>query len=311
MTKKQIVLANPRGFCAGVHRAIATVEKAIEMYGSPVFVRHEIVHNKRVVDDLKEKGAIFVQELSEIPDDAVAIFSAHGVSEAIEKEAKTRGLTTIDATCPLVSKVHKQAKKYEAEGYTIVLIGHDGHPEVEGTKGRIKKAYIVSSAEDVYSLNKGEIGYKVAYITQTTLSMDDTKDVVEALKETFPNVKGSSDICYATQSRQNAVKELAKQVDILLVVGSKNSSNSNRLRDLGDKMKIPSYLVDDVSQLKTAYFDEKKSIGITAGASAPAILVEEIIAYLNEKFNVENIKTIEGIEENIKFKLPIIDKKSS
>jgi len=301
MQPKQIILASPRGFCAGVYRAISIVEKALDKSGSPVYVRNEIVHNKRVVNDLKQKGVVFIEKISEIPDNTVTIFSAHGVSQKVEDEAKNRQLPTIDATCPLVSKVHKKAQKYENDGYEIILIGHNGHPEVEGTKGRIKKPFVVSTVEDVKKLEPSSS--KLAFTTQTTLSIDDTDEIITALKNKFPDIIGIANICYATQNRQNAVKKLAKQTDIILVVGSENSSNSNRLRDLGLKMNIPSYLIDDVSKLQSDWFDGKNKIGITAGASAPEILVDEIISHLKNIFDIESIKEIEGIKENIKFEI--------
>ncbi|MEQ9116144.1 MAG: 4-hydroxy-3-methylbut-2-enyl diphosphate reductase [Rickettsiales bacterium] len=300
-----LFLAQPRGFCAGVERAIDIVEKAINKYGPPIYVRHEIVHNKYVVDDLKKKGAIFVEEISDIPKGARTVFSAHGVSDKVEDDAKNKDLPVIDATCPLVTKVHLQAQKQEINKKEIIIIGHKGHPEVEGTSGKIKsKAIIISEPEEVESL-KVKNPDNLAYVTQTTLSVDDTKKVIDALKNKFPKIEGPdiNDICYATQNRQNAVRELAKNVDLILVIGAKNSSNSNRLRDLGEEMGINSYLIDGFSDINPNWLIGKKSIGITAGASAPEILVDGVIDYLKSKFDIQ-MRSIDGIKENIKFKLP-------
>jgi 4-hydroxy-3-methylbut-2-enyl diphosphate reductase len=299
------MLAQPRGFCAGVERAIEIVEKAIEKFGPPIYVRHEIVHNKFVVDDLKKKGAIFVEEIDDIPENSITIFSAHGVADKVEEEAKKRNLKVVDATCPLVTKVHLQAKKQEANNNEIIIIGHEGHPEVEGTAGKLKnKVYIVSETQDVENLEVKNPN-ALAYVTQTTLSVDDTKKIIEALNKKFPKITGPdiNDICYATQNRQNAVKELAKFTDLILVIGAKNSSNSNRLRDLGNEMGVESYLINNASDIKNKWLENKNSIGITAGASAPEVLVEEVMQYLSERFHT-TIKSISGIEENIKFKLP-------
>ena len=300
-----LFLARPRGFCAGVERAIDIVEKAIEKYGPPIYVRHEIVHNKYVVDSLKNKGAIFVEEISEIPDGAHTIFSAHGVSDKVEEDARKKNLPVIDATCPLVTKVHLQAKKQEEHNKEIIIIGHHGHPEVEGTSGKIKsRALIISEPEDVEKLQVKDPD-NLAYVTQTTLSVDDTKKVIAVLKNKFPKIEGPdiNDICYATQNRQNAVRELAKKTDLILVIGAKNSSNSSRLRDLGEEMGVESYLINSADDIQHRWFRNKKSIGITAGASAPEILVEGVIEYLNSRFDIK-MKSIDGIEESVKFKLP-------
>lgn len=301
----EIILAQPRGFCAGVERAIEIVEQALIIYGPPIYVRHEIVHNRWVVEDLKAKGVIFVDELDEIPDGAITIFSAHGVSEQVESNAAGRGLEVIDATCPLVTKVHNEAIRYEKEGREIVLIGHEGHPEVEGTSGRVAKVHLVSSVEDVATLAVDNPS-QLAYVTQTTLSVDDTRHIIEALQRRFPDIKGPSlkDICYATQNRQNAVKTLAAQVDVLVVIGSPNSSNSNRLRDLGEEMGVTSYLVNDETELNAAWFSGRRRIGLTAGASAPQILVDRVIGRLIAVTGGASVKTMAGEVENVRFKLP-------
>lgn len=304
----QIILAKPRGFCAGVRRAIETVEKAIEKFGSPVYVRHEIVHNKFVVESLKKKGAIFVNEVDKIPQGAITIFSAHGVSDKVEEDALERGLDVIDATCPLVSKVHREAKKNEEEGFEIILIGHRGHPEVEGTSGRVKKEVIlVTNEEDARNITVKNPN-KIAFVTQTTLSVDDTKKIVEILEQRFPKLQkglATKDICYATQNRQDAVKELAKRADILLVIGAKNSSNSNRLRDLGEEYNLPSYLINNADDIDQKWFKNVENIGLTAGASAPEILVQEVINKIKNIFGDEvKVVDIEGIEENVFFALP-------
>ena len=301
----QVVLAQPRGFCAGVVRAIEIVELALRKYGPPVYVRHEIVHNKRVVEELRQKGAIFVEELSEIPNDAITVFSAHGVSQIVADDAEIRNLPVIDATCPLVAKVHKEGQRYAARDFDVVLIGHEGHPEVEGTKGRIPgTVHLVSSAKDVGKLNVRNPD-AMAYITQTTLSVDDTRAVIEALRQKFPNIVGPDvrDICYATQNRQSAVRELAQQSDVIIVVGAQNSSNSNRLREIGEESGVRSYLVDDADALEPRWFDDASCIGITAGASAPEELVQEIIVRLGDFGNVQ-VRALEGIRENVQFKLP-------
>ncbi|MBM3483867.1 MAG: 4-hydroxy-3-methylbut-2-enyl diphosphate reductase [Alphaproteobacteria bacterium] len=300
-----VILAEPRGFCAGVERAIEIVERALEVYGPPVYVRHEIVHNKRVVDDLRKKGAVFVEEIDEVPDGAVTIFSAHGVSEKVENHARLRALPVIDATCPLVAKVHIEAQRYEREGDEVILIGHQGHPEVEGTSGRVKNGvHIVAKPADVETL-KVKDPDKVAYVTQTTLSVDDTKDVIEALKRRFPDIHGPDvkDICYATQNRQASVRELATGVQLLLVVGARNSSNSNRLREIGVEMGVPTYLIDDAGDIDRAWFKGVERVGITAGASAPEQLVQEVVAKLREFASV-NVKFQRGIRERVRFKLP-------
>jgi len=303
----QIILAEPRGFCAGVTRAIEIVERALVKFGAPIYVRHEIVHNKFVVEDLRKKGAIFVEEIADIPEGSLVIFSAHGVSDQVENAAKTKGLKIIDATCPLVSKVHREAKKYEEQDFEIILIGHKGHPEVEGTSGRVKKQVLLVSdeidARDVQINNPN----KIAYVTQTTLSVDDTKKIVDVLENRFPEMQrglATKDICYATQNRQDAVKELAKQVDLLLVLGSQNSSNSNRLRDLGSE-SIPSYLINGAVDIDPAWLDGVQNIGITAGASAPEILVEGVIARIKELVGGDvGVKGMDGIKEHIQFALP-------
>ncbi len=301
----QVILAQPRGFCAGVERAIEIVEKALERYGPPVYVRHEIVHNKRVVETLKAKGARFVDEVDEIPDGAITVFSAHGVSQKVEDEAGVRDLPVLDATCPLVAKVHKEGQRYAAKGFDVILIGHEGHPEVEGTMGRIPgTVHLVSDVAHVEALTVHDPN-KIAYVTQTTLSVDDTRDVIEALQRRFPKIDGPDvkDICYATQNRQAAVRELAEQVDLVLVVGAQNSSNSNRLREIGGDGSAPSYLVEDPSSFDPAWLDGVKSVGITAGASTPEELVLELIDKLREFADIE-LSVMDGIEEHIQFKLP-------
>jgi 4-hydroxy-3-methylbut-2-enyl diphosphate reductase len=301
----RVVLAQPRGFCAGVERAIEIVERALKRYGPPVYVRHEIVHNKRVVEDLKAKGAIFVEELEEIPEGAITVFSAHGVAQTVEDEAGARKLPVIDATCPLVAKVHKEGQRYAENGYEVVLIGHKGHPEVEGTMGRIPGiVHLVSKASDVAKLSASD-PEKLAYVTQTTLSVDDTRDVIEALRSRFPRILGPDvkDICYATQNRQAAVHELAREVDVILVVGAKNSSNSNRLREIGSEMGVASYLIDDAGQLDPRWLKGAEAVGITAGASAPEELVQELIARLRD-FDEVDVSVLDGIQENVQFKLP-------
>jgi 4-hydroxy-3-methylbut-2-enyl diphosphate reductase len=300
-----VLLAEPRGFCAGVERAIEIVERAIQLFGPPVYVRHEIVHNKRVVEELKAKGAVFVEEVDEIPEGGVTVFSAHGVSQKVEDGAKLRDLPVIDATCPLVAKVHMEGQRYAAKGREVVLIGHEGHPEVEGTLGRIPgKVHLISSVEAVNKLKVKDPG-KVAYVTQTTLSVDDTREVIEALKKRFPNIVGPDvkDICYATQNRQAAVRELARHVDLILVVGAQNSSNSNRLCEIGREMSVPSYLIDDATAVKPEWLDGVKTVGVTAGASAPEQLVRELIDRLAD-FGKIDVRTLNGIKENVQFKLP-------
>ncbi len=308
MTEERIlhvILAEPRGFCAGVERAIEIVERALDIYGPPVYVRHEIVHNKRVVETLREKGAVFVEKLDEIPNGAVTIFSAHGVSEAIEQEARSRNLPVIDATCPLVSKVHKEGQLHVRKGCEVILIGHNGHPEVEGTRGRIPGGVLlVTRPEDVEKI-KVKNAKQVAYVTQTTLSVDETKDVIDSLKVRFPRICGPDvkDICYATQNRQRAVRQLASEVDLLLVVGAKNSSNSNRLREIGAEMGVDAYLIDDAEGLNEAWFDDVTTVGITAGASAPEELVAELLNRL-KNFGTLCLGSLPGVDENMQFKLP-------
>ncbi len=301
----KVVLAQPRGFCAGVERAIQIVELALEKYGPPVYVKHEIVHNRRVLETLSKKGAVFVERIEEIPVGAVTVFSAHGVSRKVEKNAVERDLKSLDATCPLVTKVHKAGQKYSAQGYEIVLIGHANHPEIEGTLGQIDGlVHLISETGDVDSLNIRN-PEKVAYITQTTLSVDDTKDVIARLRERFPKIVGPDlkNICYATQNRQGAVKELARQIDILLVVGSHNSSNSNRLRELGLEMDIPSYLVEDPQDVDMEWFNKRSRIGVTAGASTPEDLVKDVIDRLRDFVNLD-IVSLNGTQESVRFTLP-------
>lgn len=303
-----IILAKPRGFCAGVTRAIETVEKAIAKFGAPVYVRHEIVHNKFVVESLRKKGAIFVSEVDQIPVGAITIFSAHGVSDRVEEDATNRGLDVIDATCPLVSKVHREAKKYEEEGYEIILIGHRGHPEVEGTSGRVKKDVILVTNEEDARNVEVKNPEKIAYVTQTTLSVDDTKKIASILEERFPQMQrglATKDICYATQNRQDAVRSLCKIVDVLLVIGAQNSSNSNRLRDLGEENGLPSYLINGAQDLKEEWFKDVQSIGLTAGASAPEVLVQDVIKKITE-ISTSDVKVsdMDGIVENTFFVLP-------
>jgi 4-hydroxy-3-methylbut-2-en-1-yl diphosphate reductase len=301
----QVILAQPRGFCAGVERAIEIVERAIDKFGAPVYVRHEIVHNRHVVESLRAKGANFVDELDEVPAGGITIFSAHGVAQSIEKAAAERGLPVIDATCPLVSKVHIEGRRYAAQDRTVILIGHAGHPEVEGTMGQIPGGVLlVSNVEDVAELEVPDPD-KLAYVTQTTLSVDDTRNVIEALRARFPSIAGpdTKDICYATQNRQRAVRELARVVDVLLVVGSPNSSNSNRLAEIGKELGVPSYLIEDAKALNPDWIAGKDSIGITAGASAPDSLVTELIAALHQYGEIE-LSTLPGVDENVRFRLP-------
>ena len=305
MKTLKVFLAQPRGFCAGVERAITIVERAIEIYGPPVYVRHEIVHNKRVVNNLISKGAIFVQELDQIPAGAVTVFSAHGVAQKVEDTAQLRKLPVLDATCPLVAKVHKEGQRYSAKGYEVVLIGHEGHPEVVGTMGRITgDVYLVSNTEDVDKLEVRDPS-KLSYISQTTLSVDDTKVVIQALKKRFPQIEGPDvkDICYATQNRQSAVRDLVNYVDIMLVVGAKNSSNSNRLRDLGEESGVDTYLIETANDLDNKWFENVNSLGISSGASTPDELVNEVIERISS-FRKIKIEKRPGIEENVVFKLP-------
>jgi 4-hydroxy-3-methylbut-2-enyl diphosphate reductase len=301
----QVVLAQPRGFCAGVVRAIEIVERALQKYGPPVYVRHEIVHNKYVVESLKAKGARFVEDLSEVPPDAITIFSAHGVAKDVEVAAATRGLSVLNATCPLVTKVHNQGKRYVAQGRTLILIGHAGHPEVEGTIGQISApVFLVQTEKDVEALDL-PTDAPVAYVTQTTLSVDDTRGVIAALERRFTDIMGPDirDICYATQNRQTAIRELSKHVDVILVVGAKNSSNSNRLREIGADAGVPSYLIADGSELVADWVRDARAVGISAGASAPEVLVEDVIDALRRLGPVE-VSTLSGREENIQFRLP-------
>jgi 4-hydroxy-3-methylbut-2-enyl diphosphate reductase len=301
----QIILAQPRGFCAGVKRAIEIVERALEIYGAPIYVRHEIVHNKYVVSDLKAKGVVFVNEVSEIPDNGVTIFSAHGIAQKVENEARLRNLPIIDATCPLVTKVHKEAQRSEENGNQIILIGHNGHPEVEGTSGQVKSEVIlVEKVGDVASIVVKD-AEKLSYVTQTTLSVDDTREIIEALQKRFPKITGpgTKDICYATQNRQDAVRKLSGMTDMLLVIGSKNSSNSNRLRDLGEEMGVDSYLINGAEDINQDWLVGKNKIGITAGASAPEVLVDSIIEFLGTLGEID-VSTMDGEEESVVFKLP-------
>jgi len=301
----RVVLAQPRGFCAGVERAIDIVERALEKYGPPIYVRHEIVHNRHVVERLRAKGAHFVDELDEIPPGSVTIFSAHGVSSAVEDAAAERDLPVIDATCPLVSKVHSEGQRYAAQGREIILIGHAGHPEIEGTMGRIDgKVHLISRANEVANL-KVSNPEKLAFITQTTLSLDDTRAVIEALRQRFPTIVGpdTKDICYATQNRQRAARELAQAVDVVLVVGAANSSNSNRLREIAAEQGVPAYLIADADALDLRWINGVESVGITAGASAPAELVQQLIDRLREIGEVE-LSALPGITENVRFRMP-------
>jgi 4-hydroxy-3-methylbut-2-enyl diphosphate reductase len=301
----RIVLAKPHGFCAGVVRAIEIVERALQKYGAPVYVRHEIVHNKHVVDSLKAKGARFVETLSEIPENAVTIFSAHGVARSVEEEAAARGLPVLNATCPLVTKVHNQGKHYVAQGRTLILIGHAGHPEVVGTIGQISGPVVLVQTEEEVETLDIPTDAPVAYVTQTTLSVDDTRGIIAMLKRRFSDIVGPEmrDICYATQNRQAAVRELSRQVDVILVVGAKNSSNSNRLLEIGLETGIPSYLIADSSELQPEWVRDARAVGLTAGASAPEVLVEGVIDALGRLGPVE-VSTLAGREEAIEFRLP-------
>ena len=301
----EILLAQPRGFCAGVDRAITIVEQALEKFGAPIYVRHEIVHNAYVVNDLRSRGAVFVDELSEVPAGNTVIFSAHGVAPAVRQEAEARGLKIFDATCPLVTKVHVEVTKMRKEGMHIIMIGHRGHPEVEGTMGQAPDGIqLVENIKDVEALDI-PANAPVAYVTQTTLSVDETKEIVDALKQKYPAIAQpkKQDICYATQNRQDAVKFMAPQVDLVIVVGSPNSSNSNRLRELSEKLGVVSYMVDQPSQLKSEWFVGKKRVGLTAGASAPESLAQSIIERIKE-LGPKNVRTLDGIVENTSFPLP-------
>jgi len=304
-TEADIVLANPRGFCAGVDRAIIIVEQALEKFGAPIYVRNEVVHNKFVVDELREKGAIFIKDLDVIPKGSTVIFSAHGVSKAIRAEAEARGLTAFDATCPLVTKVHIEVSKMRKNEMEIVMIGHKGHPEVEGTMGQSEGGmYLVETPEDAEKLEVKNVN-KLAYVTQTTLSMDDAAQVIQALKHKFPAIQGpkSDDICYATQNRQDAVKIMAKDCDLVIIVGSPNSSNSNRLREVAENQGVEAYMVDNASFLKPKWLTNKKKVGVSAGASAPEVLVKEVITAL-QQLGAQNISELEGVIESVIFKLP-------
>ncbi|MBW8269680.1 4-hydroxy-3-methylbut-2-enyl diphosphate reductase [Caldovatus aquaticus] len=302
----RVILAQPRGFCAGVVRAIAIVERAIEKYGPGVHVRHEIVHNRRVVEELERRGAIFVEELDQVPPGAVTVFSAHGVARQVEAEARARGLDVLDATCPLVSKVHNEGRRYAAQGRAVILIGHAGHPEVIGTLGQIDgEVHLVADAQDVERLPLPR-SRPVAYVTQTTLSVDDTRATIEAIRARFDDVVGpdTRDICYATQNRQQAVRALARQCDVLLVVGAANSSNSNRLREIGAEQGVPCHLIPDASALRPEWVAGARTVGITAGASAPESLVQELVEALGRIAPVEAVSTLEGVVENVHFRLP-------
>ncbi|GGD04729.1 4-hydroxy-3-methylbut-2-enyl diphosphate reductase [Halopseudomonas salina] len=305
----QIKLANPRGFCAGVDRAIEIVNRALEVFGPPIYVRHEVVHNKFVVEDLRNRGAVFVEEIEQVPDDVIVIFSAHGVSQAVRKEAEDRGLKIFDATCPLVTKVHMEVARYSRDGRECILIGHAGHPEVEGTMGQYDARnggaiYLVEDENDVGKLEVKD-PQRLAFVTQTTLSMDDTARVIDALRARFPAIDGprKDDICYATQNRQDAVKQLAAGCDLVLVVGSPNSSNSNRLRELSERMGTPAYLIDGAEEIQSAWLDGVKHIGITAGASAPDVLVRQVIQHLHG-LGATGEEELAGQEENIVFSMP-------
>jgi 4-hydroxy-3-methylbut-2-enyl diphosphate reductase len=305
----EVQLANPRGFCAGVDRAIDIVNRALAVFGSPIYVRHEVVHNRFVVDDLRERGAVFVEELDEVPDDAIVIFSAHGVSQAVRMDADRRGLRVFDATCPLVTKVHLEVTRYAAEGRECILIGHDGHPEVEGTMGQYDRSaggdiYLVEDEQQVATLEVRNPQH-LAYVTQTTLSMDDTARVIEALRQRFPAIVGprKDDICYATQNRQDAVRQLAADCDVLLVVGSGNSSNSNRLRELGERMGARAALIDGPQDIEADWLSGAARIGVTAGASAPEVLVQQVIARLRE-LGATTVVEASGEPENVSFSMP-------
>jgi 4-hydroxy-3-methylbut-2-enyl diphosphate reductase len=305
----QIILANPRGFCAGVDRAIEIVERAIQILGAPIYVRHEVVHNTYVVNDLKNKGAVFVDELDEVPDNATVIFSAHGVAQSIHQEAKRRGLKVFDATCPLVTKVHLEVIKHAREGDDVILIGHAGHPEVEGTMGQYDRSsggeiFLIEQESDIEKLTLKNPD-NLAFVTQTTLSVDDTINIIKALQKKYPKIQSprKDDICYATQNRQDAIKKLSEQCDLILVVGSKNSSNSNRLKELANNQGIDSFLIDNAVHINKEWFANKNRVGVTAGASAPEILVQDVIAYLKTEFNAV-LEDEQGPKENVVFQLP-------
>lgn len=301
----QVLLANPRGFCAGVDRAITIVERALELHGAPVYVRHEVVHNRFVVDNLRKKGAVFIEDLADVPPGSALVYSAHGVPQSVRREAEERGLTVFDATCPLVTKVHLEVKRLREQGKEIVMIGHAGHPEVEGTMGQTEGGmYLVESPEQVKTLRVNDEN-NLAYVTQTTLSVDDASGIVAALRARFPNITGpkKDDICYATQNRQDAVKLLVSQCDVVVVVGSPNSSNSNRLREVAAKVGVPAYLVDDAGGLKPEWFTGKERVGVTAGASAPELLVQDVVLRLQE-MGATGVTELQGIEENVVFPIP-------
>ncbi len=300
-----VLLANPRGFCAGVERAIAIVERALERHGPPIYVRHEIVHNKFVVDDLRSKGAVFVEELDEVPPGSTVIFSAHGVSRAVQRDAEARGLKVFDATCPLVTKVHVEVAKMLKAGREVVMIGHRGHPESEGTMGQAEGGmFLVETVEDVAGLAVRE-PERLAYVTQTTLSVDDAAAIVEALRRRFPGIVGpkKDDICYATQNRQDAVKVMAPRCDVVIVVGSPNSSNSNRLREVAEQLQVPAYMIDNAAELDPAWLEGHPRVGVTAGASAPEVLVEDVLARLRS-LGAKSVRQLDGVEENVVFPMP-------
>ena len=306
MNNKTIMLANPRGFCAGVDRAISIVERALEEFGAPIYVRHEVVHNKFVVDNLREKGAVFIEDLADVPAGATLIYSAHGVSLAVQNEAAERGFQVFDATCPLVTKVHKEVARLDAQGYQIIMIGHKGHPEVEGTMGQLSEGtmLLVETVADVAKLQVADAG-KLSHVSQTTLSVDETRDIIEALKARFPNIRSphKEDICYATTNRQEAVKALAQECDIVIVVGSPNSSNSNRLREVAALLGVDAYMVDNADYLQRQWFEGKSKVGVTAGASAPEVLVKEVLAAI-DNWGFHTVREGEGAEESIVFVLP-------
>ena len=301
----QVLLANPRGFCAGVDRAIEIVERALQLHGAPIYVRHEVVHNKFVVNDLRNKGAVFVEELAEVPSGSTVIFSAHGVSQDVRREADARGLKVFDATCPLVTKVHVEVAKLHKEGYEFIMIGHKGHPEVEGTMGQLPNGiHLVEDSDDVLKVQPKQTEL-LAVVTQTTLSVDDAAEILLAVKKRFPSVREpkQQDICYATQNRQDAVKLMSPQVDVLVVVGSPTSSNSNRLRELGDRLGADSYMIDSADELQNEWFEGKHRVGLTAGASAPEVLVQDVITRLRA-LGATSIRKLDGVTETIKFPLP-------
>src|SRR5262245_35799792 len=305
MSDPEILLAKPRGFCAGVDRAIAIVERALEQHGAPIYVRHEIVHNKFVVEDLRQKGAVFVEELDEVPPGSTVIFSAHGVSKAVQADAEARGLKVFDATCPLVTKVHVEVAKMLGAGREVVMIGHRGHPEAEGTMGQaVGGMHLVETVADVGALEVRD-PQQLAYVTQTTLSVDDAATIVDALRQRFPGIVGpkKDDICYATQNRQDAVKFMAPRCDVVIVVGSPNSSNSNRLREVAEQLRVPAYMVDNASELDPSWLEGRPRVGVTAGASAPEVLVEEVLARL-QSLGAKSVRNLEGVEENVVFPMP-------